>query len=237
MLDVQTELVELLKADPYFSDIAAILTQRTGDIDAQIAEALGPLTANDAGKSGLAILAIVPVAKCEHPNTPGPSLDDVRQVIRVHENRVVNSGAGGIQKPAEDVAEYIAATLHQRSLDSASCGIYFEQILLGNDEQYLTYDVILRTHGRLLYQPSAVADPVIVVAGGNVTNITCGTAGATIAWTTDGTRPTCKLQAGVWVLDNSLAFGFPVAVGAGTVVKARAYKAGLRGSEIVKLTV
>jgi hypothetical protein len=227
MFDVQDEIVELLKGDPYFSDIKAIYSRRTGNVVQMVNIALGIEEPNAANQLGLAIIVGVGLMKIEHPNTPGPHFDEIVPVVSVLENVELNMDANvGIKKPSEDVAEYVMATLHQRQMDSTGTCLFCPRgVVLTEDPVHHGYDIPMRTQGRILYQPTQAADPVITIVGGNVTNITCATAGASIKWTKNGTRPTET---------NSLDFVFPVAVNVGDVVKARAYKGGLRASEISK---
>lgn len=220
--DIQDEIVELLQADPYFADITAIMTQRKGLITAVIAEALGTFTGPT--KIGLAIVVIMPVAKISHPNVKGPEFDQITPVVRVLENVLLNMDpTTGIGKPCEDVAEYVAATLHGRPLDSTGRILYCpDGILLGDDPDYLSHDIPLRTEGGIAYTPAQVATPAINFAGGNITSITCGTAGAVIYATVNGNRP----------VPTTPPLALPQAAATGIVVKARAYKAGSRASEI-----
>jgi hypothetical protein len=226
MRDLQTEIQELLQGDPYFADLL-IFTQRTGQVDQMVNIACGAETGNVNSKVGLAIVITMALMKIKEPNIKGPFFNEVLPIVRVFENVELNMDTNiGTGKPSEDVAEYIAATLHGRMLDSAEGALYCpEGILLSDDPVYHGYDIPLRTEGGILYAPTQVAPPAITIVGGNVTGITCATGGATIYQTVNGTRPTPN---------NSIVMGFPYAVAPGTVVKARAYKATLRGSEISK---
>lgn len=233
LVDVQEELVELLEADPYFADIP-IFTQRKKNIENEIALALGTITEKAAGKIGLCIVVVMPLAEMSYPNLPG-YFDKVPQVLRVLENVTLNT----IGKKAEDVAVHIVATIHGRFLyseslnagDPATVVVDKKAITIGDepDKNLLSYDVVAWTQAKVSYTPDLVAPPsiTIVSAGAQmeIRDISCATAGATIYQTINGTRP----KPG-----NTLALVLPYQLPLGTKVLARAYKAGLRASEIVE---
>lgn len=72
---------------------------------------------------------------------------------------------------------------------------------------------------------AVVANPNIAIAAGKAT-ITCGTSGATIKYTTDGTDPKTS--------DKALTYSVAVTVAAGTKVRAFASKAGLMNSGVTE---
>lgn len=159
--DLQDEIKELLQGDPYFADITSIVTMREGYVPAEVEKAEAVLKANTRGKVGLAIIIAVASMKTRKPNVPGPQLDEIIFGVRVLENVEVNKSGQGIGKPAEEVAEYLIATLHGRLLDQDRSTLLHRETMQGDDPMYHGLDAFFSCEGRLLYQPGQVATPVV----------------------------------------------------------------------------
>ncbi len=90
---------------------------------------------------------------------------------------------------------------------------------------------VYTTEYTLTYDEVAVAAPTFSVAEGTYTTsksvtLSCGTAGATIRYTTDGTDPT----------GSSTAYSSAITVDASKTIKAKAFKAGLTASDVASAT-
>ncbi|MBI3986981.1 MAG: hypothetical protein HY343_08685 [Lentisphaerae bacterium] len=106
---IPTTLKALLDANAYFSDITVLLETK-GDIENEIARALGVLT-QKGGKIGVAVVILAPKASIKDP-APGPILDPLTLTIAVFENVIFNTGADGTGKPALQIVELIMRLLH-----------------------------------------------------------------------------------------------------------------------------
>ena len=178
---LKTLAVDRLLADEYFASIP-VLDERVQELDNVIDRAVADL--------GLCVFCTVPNMAVQNPNLPGPYFSEVDLIFRVFERPILNSladGDGG-GKTGLETAATIAGLMHLWIPDSAKEPVVVERIALGNDPDRVAYDVICAHRGGISYELDRVETPEISVAGGNAT-ITCGTAGAAIYYTTDGTQP------------------------------------------------
>lgn len=159
--DLQDEIKELLQGDPYFADVTSIVTVRDGYIPAEIEKAKSVLTGNSNNKVGLAIEINLASMKTQHPNVPGPQLDEIAFVVSVVENVTINTGTQGIGKSCEDVIEYVIATLHGRLLETDRSTLLHVRTERAPDDKFHVLDAFFRCEGRLLYQPEQVETPVL----------------------------------------------------------------------------
>ncbi len=108
----QNQVRDVLLADAWFQDIP-ILTQDKGDIDTMVNEAMhgAGVAANEARKSGLAIVVVTPEG--ENLNESGPVVQ-IQHAIRllIVENGPINRSAAGIQKLPTEVLHRAILTLH-----------------------------------------------------------------------------------------------------------------------------
>ena len=208
---IQAGVAARLASDPYFSNVT-IVTENIGDIENKIQTAIAKL--------GVCVIVVTPSASMAAPDAPAPYFNNIKVLVRVVENVVLNRSASGANKPASDVAEIVASLLHQWTPDGISECIFLEEpsITLGNDPRLLSYDVRCRTQGGLSYTIPSTAQPVIVLTGSSypqTATITCATAGAAIFYTLDGTAPIPRNPSAF--LYNGVISG----IAAGTVIKAQ----------------
>jgi len=174
------------------------------------------------GKAGIGCMAMMPDAEVPDANVPGPQFDLIA-VVRVFENQTFNEGANGTHISAEQCALNALAALHW--MNPGSGVILADRKALRDasaPDGSIAYDVVVRQSGGLNPRPF-VQRPAIAVADPQMT-ITCGTSGAAIYWTSDGTLPTPT---------NGTLYTAPVDVGElGTAtIRARAYLTGKRASD------
>jgi len=136
---LQTQLAALLALSADLAGVT-ILTERIKNVEAEIAKALGTVTAVG-GKCGICVIVVTPAAKATKPNIPGPYFDRCTIVARVIENVVINTGSLGTQTPAWTAARAVAKALHQKFTGDKKV-ILIDEIRLVADETNLIYDVI-----------------------------------------------------------------------------------------------
>lgn len=209
-------LVDFVQTDPYLHDAPAIPVSHIQD------KSKMKVLRATIDKMKLGVVFMFSSAKTSHANTPGPYFDLIYIEAHVAENRNINDTGRD--------CEEVAARLAQIVIDYREEGICedfvfdtIEPIAMPKEFEHLAaLNVKFQTAGAERYKPDVVETPIIAFAGGEAT-MSSATAGASIYFTLDGSRPTDRT--------GTLYFA-PVAVAAGTTVKARAYKAGLRASAI-----
>ncbi|MGV3664270.1 MAG: chitobiase/beta-hexosaminidase C-terminal domain-containing protein [Prosthecobacter sp.] len=228
---LQLDIAAVLKADALFAGVQVVVDRPRDAADglviqATVDRALAGWTEveTEAGmKAGLCIIVFMATGTAPTPNLPGPELMLV-QGIRVIENTLVNEGENGTGMTAEGCAIKILNTLHQMSLGG---------LLLADKnalrpvltEKGLSFDVTLTRDLGISPRPF-VQRPIVHVATGSMT-MTCGTEGAAIWWTSDGSLPTP-------VNASAALYTGPVDVSgmAGAEIRASAYLAGRRASDV-----
>lgn len=165
ILAIQQDTVDRLIADPFFQYIPVIPQDRK-DIANEITRSLAALAGQN-GKNGVCVVAIAPHANVnkEYQSASGPFFNRIFLLYRVLENRLVNEGANGTGIRALEIAEKITNRLHQYL--PAGCvnplTVTEPTITLGNDPNYVSYDVLLWTSAGLTDVPPGVVDPVLAL--------------------------------------------------------------------------
>ncbi len=147
---IQAALQARLQSHPWFADLP-VLTEAKGDIENEIARALGALSGVD-GKIGACVVILTPTAKCQNPNAPGPILDPLTVVVAAIESVTVNQGDQGTKKHAAEIAEMILRRLHH--FVSSECNAAFTaapDAFRISTADPLTYEVMF--HSKLALQP------------------------------------------------------------------------------------
>jgi len=213
---LQDDIRGRIEADDYFSDVP-VLAQNKGVIESDIAEALATMTAK-AGKSGAAVIVMMPERSTPKPNIPGPDYE-LTITIRAMELPLFNRGETGTNKTCTALSLRIEHLLHQLELDgltlkvSRAGGVQEESGGMAVDVQ------IAFAYG--LPAAKRVQAPRIAIAEGQAT-LSCGTSGATIRYTLDGTYPGLLAE----------AYATPVALTGSLTIRAVAYDEGYQASPI-----
>lgn len=225
---LRAQIQDRLEADAYFADIP-VFTEETGDVENQIARALGTLT-ETGGKIGTCAVVLTARADVRESGLPGPYLDPVYLLVHIEESVLVNQSAQGTQKACSDVAERVMALLHRWTPDGRArpmlCG---DGGIQPADPQFgdRAYDVTVRTAGGFDPELSQVATPTADPAAGaapQTVELACATAGAAIFYTLDGKFP--SPTAGT-------LYSAPIEVATAATLKAAAYLAGYLNSDVL----
>lgn len=150
LTDIQAAVKTRLEAQEYFQGMS-IVTESKGDI-AQMVQA-------DLTKTGVGVVVTTPAMFGTKANVPGPQFyseaGGIKIKILIFENVPINQGSQGLQKAAADIAENVAAYLHQYhpeglgiiTVDPGTVTIQMEY-----EPPYLIYEVNLMTHGGLVLE-------------------------------------------------------------------------------------
>jgi hypothetical protein len=224
--DMQQELVALLKSDAVLG-VLPILDERKGDIIKEVAENQGVLN-KVGGKIGACVVLLAAMADDEAVAVAGGMLNTM-WTFRVLENPLLNDGPNGFQIRALKICRRIVRVVKLYAAQGLCTALIPDKktIVPVQDELApIAYEVRFHCAEQAQGKNLKVAQPAIAPAAGaapQAVTITCGTAGAAIYYTLDGSHP----HAG-----NALAvlYAGPVNVVAAGTLRARAFKDGYVGS-------
>lgn len=210
------------EADPFFASIP-IINERLKDINAAIEKQLGPL-------SGICVVLVTPVVSGVLANVPGANFTGIKFVARILENVLINQKKGGPE--ALDVAIYIASLWSQAMPDTFASALVPDEptITLGNDPQYLSYDVSFTTEAGTKISIPRLAAPTINAADHSAITLVSDTPGAAIFYTLDGSAPIPRNP-------SAQLFLAPFAGASNQKLRARAWLAGFIPSPETKTSL
>jgi len=227
---LQKDLAERLEAEDFFSDIGVYVFRPRENLEAteiqgKIDESLNCLVLKN-GKGGAAVFVLMPLADAPDANVPGPRLE-ISVTIRIQEIPLLNMGADGTQKSAEDIGLEVLQAIHHFIPHGISQMLIADKDALTPSLEFppkITYDAKFATF-HALPRPAKVATPEINGSIPSAVVITCATAAATIYYTLDGSYPRNGNPAAV-------LYSVPFAVVAPVTIRAGAFKTNLQGSDI-----
>ena len=152
LTNIQEAVAARLSQQEFFSEASAgtprsvpVLTEQIGDLQARIRQNLGAL--------GIVCAVLTPTAVCTSANRQRPYFDEVRVVVRIQENVLLNRAAGGTGQPASLAAEAVAWYLHGFVPDGLGCSLRLEAIRLVPDERLLAYETAFTMQASLQEAP------------------------------------------------------------------------------------
>jgi len=238
---IQRDLMRVLNALAYFADITVIrwrprlkadgTVETAPVIQSKIDLALSGISPK-AGKAGLTAIVLMPVVQVPNPEAPGPECS-IATSIRLKERTLINMGALGTLKPAEDAAWELQRELHNYSLggdigtlycDGTSIAPVLDPTDTSGDVIY-NVEVIARCAAAM---PTRCAHVAFSGTTAPLT-LTCATAGASIYYTLNEDFP----AAGV---PGAVLYSAPFSPPVGSVVRAAAHKTGLSPSHVTERT-
>jgi hypothetical protein len=217
---VQADMAARANADGFFV-YTPVIALRELSVATEIESALACTTAKN-GKSGTSLMVLMAQLSVETPNAPGP-VTRGRITVRALENPKLNNS--GIT--AEEIALKCLDLFHVWLPGYLGGCLVAEKNAVQPSLAFaprLAYDITFSFPLALAQTQRPVA-PRLSYATGLMT-MTCATAGAEIRYTTDGDLP----------VPDSALYAAPVAVDAGTRVRACAYKTDMAGSSVEELT-
>lgn len=179
---LQRDVAGRITADPAFAQIA-VLVQEKGLTESDVAEGLAGMQATG-GKAGAAIVVMLPDRESQYPDAPGPARL-LTITARVIELPLINRGDGGTGLTAAHISSVVEHLFHQVTLGDLT--LRHTATWPAPIEGAIAFDVRFSTEH---YLPAAdrVQTPAITSAGGQVA-LACGTEGADIRYTLDGSYP------------------------------------------------
>lgn len=132
LADIQTTVEERLQDATLFDgldyfDGVTIIKEDIGDIVNQINKALGPV-------AGICVVILTVDADNNHPNVNPPYLSNVKVVVEVLENVVINR-QGASYKTANDMIEHVLLYLnHYKPVGANECFVLDTEAIRTDDE-------------------------------------------------------------------------------------------------------
>ena len=155
LTNIQELVAARLGGEKFFSDAAAVapqpllvLTEQIGDLAARVRQNLGTL--------GLVCVVLTPTAASTSPNRQRPYFEEVRIVVRVQENVLLNRAATGTGQPASLVAEAVAWALHGFAPEGLGGSLRLEAVRLIPDPRLLVYEAAFTMQAGLRSAPTRV---------------------------------------------------------------------------------
>lgn len=233
LLQIELDLVAVLALSPELVDVA-IIPQRTapgdtggGEVNDVIEDALAGIATKN-GKSGVAIIVMMPEASPEDENLPGPQLD-LECVIRIIENRLINEGETGTGKSAPHLAAFISRYLHHWPINGTQplrpAREHLRDLTIPDRPGM---EVVFRV--RMPVMPLAeTATPVLTDAG--------GTDGAPLVITLSCSTPEADLFYNLGPEFPATAYTEPITITEATLLRVIACAAGSRPSRILEAEI
>lgn len=193
-------------------------------IEDQIKNALAGGEAKN-GKTGIAVIVMLPDVDPESQSSLGPSLRLLPRV-RIVENRLFNEGSTGTGISSSRLALHIAQVLHCRTF--RNLGTLFvdpkkmiEEVALPDDQQVHEVMLVCSIH----VDPSPKVRPVKVANAGGALTLSTGTDDADIWYTLNGGWPAEGNE-------GAAEYTGAITLEAGSyTLRAAAYKAGMQASD------
>ena len=234
---LQLDTAGRIKADSYFADVPVYVSRPRDAAEAvaiqnSIDSALAGLI-EQGGKSGIAVIVFIPECRRDPsaPDAPGPRLMVVL-TCRVIENPLVNEGANGTGKTAEDCALTLHNLLHQAQFPGYLSGLVSAPEAITPTGNTGRIELDCKWEARCgLTPPTRATAPVITGTSAAVT-LTTATNGAAIYYSTDESYPSAAAAA--FSVPTATLYTVPFTVASGTVVRAAAEKSGLQQSFVTR---
>jgi len=216
----------LADMDSYFSDVTVVSVRSLEADNIAAAAVAGTKVKN--GKSGVAVRVLMPTIRKTSKEVV--SLLRARVVVRVVENPTINNGSIGTGKSAEEISAKCYDILDRLKLAWSKNELKADEsevepaIVDGMLQYDLSFYTFLPTVGR-----AVVATPSIIVS--STVALATTTSGAAIYYTTDGvTFPSAA--------NGATLYSAPITTPAsGTLIRAAAFKVGLRQSDVIHYEV
>lgn len=226
---IQGDAYGVLSTTPGLS-LAKVHLDNDGDIEAKVQRSLSVLEGAE-GKLGLAVVVLLPEVVSAERELPGPPLrvrQEVQVIELVHYNRDETTGTGVRSSVA---ALRVLGALHLQGIGGRTLYAEKDPITpIKMKKGYVSHVVTVWARASGVSGPGRTEEVVPVWNDGDGTlSLSCGTAGAAIYYTTDGTHP----RDGNGTLYSAAIAGLEV----GDMVRAAAYASGLNPGDILELTV
>lgn len=228
LLDAHEDLYQRTRADAFLASVN-IVKDDVGETLAEIEKSLG-MVKERAGKIGACIVLLQPIANTNAAEVAGAILD-TEFTFRVLEDPTLNKSDDGTKIRALTICRRLVG-LHHLYHPAGVMGVFVAKtpaiVPVVDAIAPVAYEVAF-TATESGFDPTVkVTTPVIAPVSGaapQTVTLTCGTAGASIYYTTDGSYPSA-------VNPNAFLYSAPFVVGAAAVVRAGAFASGKVASDV-----
>lgn len=183
-----------------------------------------------AGKTGACVIVrAVGILGLDSGETPTP-LMQMAIVCEVVEDVLINAGSDGTGINAGEIVARLVQTLHQSHYDERFTGLRLSAsapvVEIEDEQPGRRGFVVTFSANQMQFDVVATCQSVAISDNSGTITLTCGTSGATIYYTTDGTYPGSGNSA-------ATAYTAPFEVDAGTIIRAAAEKTGMNPSKYI----
>lgn len=221
------EIEAIIESDAWFSDVVVVVAER-GNLALEMARKEAVITSKS-NKRGVAVIVLQLEGDDQRPNVPYGPLE-LRPALQIIENVELNNDASGTGKSARVVARKLRDVLKLHTpmglAKNFTCDVPFLTPLQLPEANLVGYQVNFVTQEDDLENITKVLTPTITPGSGAVpqtVTLACGTSGASIYYTTDGSHPWSGNAA-------ATLYTTPFTVSSAALVRARAFKSGSFGS-------
>jgi hypothetical protein len=230
--DGQTDIFQRTLADEYLQNVFVVNADK-GVIAQDVSEGLTTYSKREGGtKVGAGIIVLPPIVDPDDAEVLGGIMNPT-YTLRVLEDPTINRGSQGTGIPALSIARRLVM-VHHFARSVGIIGMLRAKkpaIVPFNDAiAPVAYEVVLVASEEYFASVIKVETPSIAPNGGapvypQAVTLACGTAGASIYYTIDGSYPRAGNPA-------ALLYAAPFNVNAAATVRACAFKAGLIASDV-----
>lgn len=226
---LQEAIYHRLSSDAWMADVPVLLA-RKGLADSDVEVALG--TINEvSGKCGVVAIVLMPEMEGDGTNAPGP-LFDLAPAVQVIETPLFNEGTTGVGKSCEAIALRAAQVLHFFGHGAGGVLSFVSAAPMEVAEGSISYLVRFRL-GSGVRELAKVARPSIAATSAVIpatVTLACGTSGAAIRYTTDGSAPAASNE-------KAVLYATPFTVTAAASLRVGASATGYQASDVVPLEI
>ena len=219
----QDHLLAKLLSEPLL-DAVAIVSFRQ-QVTTEIAKRVAPHLAGRNGKVGSGILINLPSASPADDDLPGAQMTADLALDLLNKDDLALGLSNGSQLTAEEIVAIVWLLLHQWLNQATGAGNWFVSGFDPVEDQKGAYGYRLILTVRFANDQPAKCENVITALNAGLATLTCGTPGAAIYYTLDGTFPGPGNPAAVH-------YTAPFAVSSGQTLLTAAYAANTIGSDV-----
>lgn len=232
----QDDMAARLAADAVCG-LVTVFAQRKGITENDVITRLGALN-SQGNKVGVVLIVLMPKLIAKEANTPAPMYDTRYTVQVIDWPAIRRQSAGGIQITAETMAERVRQILHFSSFGRGQ-SLFFDGLDPApmNDPNQISYLINFRKVGAdtaiskcaVVALSPAPTPPATSLAVPQTITMTCGTSGAAIYYSLDGSYPSAVAAA--TTPPTSYLYSTPVTISTACTLRAAASKTGLQQSD------
>lgn len=226
----QLDIFARIQNDVFFVAGVPVLLQLKGITERDVAIKIGTVNQSN-GLVGSVVIVLMPTLRGRDPDAPGPRYDAIYEVQVIDNPILRRQQVGGTQQSADEIADRLRQILHRFTMGRGQT-IYFSSMKRVTVDEPKNSYIVGFNRTSFDQPPPAVASVKISVSTAaypNTVTLTCGTPGASMWYTIDGSYPGSNSVACPTAIKYTGPFTAPPA----TVIRAAAEVAGFQQSQAI----